>query len=177
MANLIPQTPAQGLLPATLGTVTLSEVDLGPVTSVMPFKGQERAVSAALKDALGIGLPAPNRMVSKGDARALWIGRGQALVLGTCSELPGAACVDHSAAWVCVALTGADVEPVLARLVPLDLRRAIFKTGHTARTLVGHMTCSVTRTGATTFEIMAMRSMAGTLVEDLERAARLVAAR
>ncbi|MCC5975705.1 MAG: sarcosine oxidase subunit gamma, partial [Rubellimicrobium sp.] len=47
----------------------------------------------------------------------------------------------------------------------------------TARTLVGHMTASVTRVAGEAFEIMVMRSMAGTLLHDMTEAARLVAAR
>jgi sarcosine oxidase subunit gamma len=58
-----------------------------------------------------------------------------------------------------------------------DLRAATFEPGHTAKTLLGHMTASVTRTGANAFEIMVFRSMAETLVEELTRAANAVAAR
>ncbi|MEL6839146.1 MAG: sarcosine oxidase subunit gamma, partial [Pseudomonadota bacterium] len=73
--------------------------------------------------------------------------------------------------------SGAGVEDVLARLVPVDLRLATFKTGHTARTMLGHMSVAISRVGAQSFEIMAMRSMAGTLVHELETAMRSVALR
>lgn len=177
VAKLIARTPCAEILPKTIGTVTLSEVDAGRVTLVAPFKGQEKAVSDALKEALGLAFPAPNRTSGKGP-RAIWYGMGQALVLGVdVPNLAGAACVDHSDAWAIVRLDGNDAEAVLARLTPIDLRARNFKRGHTARTLVGHMTVSVTRLGATSFEIMGMRSMAATLVHELSRAATNVSAR
>lgn len=178
MANLVALTPCAGLLPKTIGSVTLAEVDLGAVTSIMPYKGQEDAVSDALKGALGLGFPAPNRSQSKSGARVLWVGKGQALLMGAdCPILSEAAVVDQSDAWACVEIAGEAAEDVLARLVPLDLRRGGFNLGHTARSLIGHMTGSITRTGENAFEIMVFRSMAETLVEELSRAASLVAAR
>lgn len=176
MAKLITNTPCAGLLPVTIGSFAITEVDAGQVTLVAPFKGKQKATSDALKSALGITFPAPNRMVGT-SPRALWCGMGQALVMGAgCPDLP-AACVDHSDAWAIVQIDGAGCEDVLARLCPLDLRPSQFKRGHTARTLIGHMTASVTRMGAKSFEIMVMRSMAGTLVHDLTQAASAVSAR
>jgi len=65
----------------------------------------------------------------------------------------------------------------LARLTPIDLRKTTFKRGHTARTLIGHMTGSITCVGADAFEVMVMRSMAHTLVHELSQAAENVTAR
>lgn len=176
MAQLIPNSPCAGLLPKTIGTLTLSEVDAGRITLVAPFEGQQKAVSAALKSALGIAFPAPNRTTGT-VPRAIWCGMGQALVMGAdCPDLP-AALVDHSDAWAIVRLEGAGARDVLARLTPVDLREARFKRGHTARSLIAHMTASITCVGANAFEIMVMRSMAGTLVHDLEQAAQGVTAR
>lgn len=176
MVKLIPQTPCMGLLPRTIGPWTLTEVVIDKATLIAPYKGQEKATSAALKSALGVGFPAVGR-VAGSDPRVVWCGKGQALLIGAdCPDLP-AACVDHGDAWAVVHIEGAGAHDVLARLVPIDLRAATFKRGHTARTLLGHMTASVTRTGANTFEIMAMRSMAGTLVHDLSEAAKGLAAR
>lgn len=176
MARLIAKPPCAGLLPKTIGTVTVAEVDAGQITLVAPFKGQQKAVSDALKSAIGVGFPAAGRMIGSGP-RVMWCGMGQALVMGAaCPDLP-AACVDHSDAWAIVQIDGADAADVLARLTPIDLRPKVFKRGHTARTLVGHMTASVTRLGAQRFEVMVMRSMAATLVHDLEQAAANMAAR
>lgn len=85
--------------------------------------------------------------------------------------------VDQGDAWAVVKLEGAGAEDVLARLVPVHVRMARFKRGHTARTMLGHMTVSVTRVGERAFQIMVFRSMAKTLVHDLQRAMESVAAR
>lgn len=179
MAKLIAKNALAGLVPLTIGTVQLSEVLTGPVTSVAPFKGKDRAVSAALKAAHDVGFPGVNMAVAKGDVRLIWAGKGRALMLGAMPQgLDGlAAITDQTGANALLRIEGAMAEAVLARLVPMDLRRATFKTGHTARTMLGHMTASVTRVGADAFEIMVMRSMATTLVHDLEQAAKGVAAR
>lgn len=176
MARLIATSPCAGLLPKTIGTVTLTEVDVGQITLVAPLKGQQRAVSDALKSAIDVGFPAPNRMLGTGP-RTLWCGMGQALIIGApCPDVP-AACVDHSDAWAVVMVDGACAATVLARLTPIDLRDNVFKRGHTARTLIGHMTASVTRLGPSSFEVMVMRSMAATLVHDLAHAAGNIATR
>jgi len=143
VAKLIARTACAGLLPKATGTFTLSEVDLGQVTLVAPFKGQQKAVSDALKSAIGVGFPAPNRMLGTGP-RMLWCGKGQALLIGAqCPDLP-AGCVDQADGFATVRLDGAGARDVLARLTPIDLRKTTFKRGHTARTLIGHMTGSIT---------------------------------
>ncbi len=157
----------------------MTEVTITRMVSVAPFQGQQKQVSDAMKSALGLRFPGANRVTASESARAIWAGAGIALVMdGKMPDLAGQAAVtDQSDAWTIVAINGAGTEDVLARLVPIDLRRSTFKTGHTARTLIGHMTGSVSRTGAQGFEIMVMRSMAKTLVHDLTRAATLLAGR
>lgn len=178
MANLVALSPCAGLLPQTIGAVTIAEVEPGRITAILPFKGQEKAVSTALKSSLGLGFPAPGRSEAKAGARMVWVGKGEALLMGAdCPDLPGAACVDQSDAWCVVEIAGEAAEAVLARLVPVDLRAAVFKRGHTIKSLLGHMTASITRTGANAFQIMVFRSMAETLVEELTHAAKAVAAR
>ena len=170
MVKLIAKTPCAGLLPLEIGTVMITEVVIEAAVSIAPFKGQEKTVSATMP----VAFPKPNR-VSGTYPRAIWIGPGQALLIGgKVNDLP-AAVVDQTDSVAIVAIKGAQVADVLARLVPVDLRA--MKSGHTARTLIGHMTGSVTKMGRDVFEVMVMRSMAGTLVHDLERAARLFFAR
>ena len=72
---------------------------------------------------------------------------------------------------------GDNAVDVLARLVPVDLRDAAMKRGHSIRTQVLHMSASVTKLGTDHFQIMVFRSMAGTLVHDLKRAMAAVASR
>ncbi|SMX33199.1 sarcosine oxidase subunit gamma [Octadecabacter ascidiaceicola] len=177
MVKLIARTACAGLLPKTIGTITLAEIAAAPVTLIAPHRGQKKATSDALKAAVGVGFPAPNRCVGIAP-RAMWCGKDQALLIGVgCPELRGTACIDHSDAWAIVQIEGADAVAVLSRLTPIDLRATEFKAGHTARTLIGHMTGGITRLGSQSFEVMVMRSMAGTLVHDLTQAAENIAAR
>ncbi|TMV08042.1 sarcosine oxidase subunit gamma [Ruegeria sediminis] len=180
MDKLIAKSPCEGLLPLTVGSVTLTEEEPGVMTSVAPYKGCEEALSEALKAAHGMGYPAANRATGRAGSRAVWFGHGQAMLIGpvpdaTLSE--HAAIVDQSDAWAVVRLEGEGAEDVLARLVPVDLRAAHFKRGHTVRSLLFHMTASITRVGDTAFQIMVFRSMAETLVHDLKTAMEGVAAR
>ncbi|MEL7099227.1 MAG: sarcosine oxidase subunit gamma [Pseudomonadota bacterium] len=176
MAELIAKSPCDGLLPRTIGDTTLEEVSLGTLTSVAPYKGEPDP----LKDAHGMAFPAPNRATGKEGARAIWFGRGMALLAGPepeASVAQHAALTDQTDAWACVTLTGAGAEDVLARLVPIDTRAATFKRGHSARTQLQHINVSLTRLGADSFLILGFRSMAGTLVHDLVEAMETVAAR
>ena len=178
MARLIAKSPLEGLLPAAVEGATLEEVVLDRATAIAPFRGKERAVSAALKE-LGLGFPAPGKTAQKGEARILWWGRGQALLIGAVppSGLDGlAALTEQGDGLAALRLEGALAEAALARLVPLDLRAAAFPKGATARTMLFHMTCSVTRVGAQAFEILVMRSMGRTAVHDLSVAMKSVAA-
>ena len=172
MVELVAKTPMGRFAPLEIGAARLSEVDLGQLTSIAPFKGQDAAVSKALKDAHGMAFPAPNRATGKAGARAIWYGNRMAVLLTA-----HAALTDQSDAWTCVRLEGAGAEAVLARLTPLDLRNTQFKRGHTARTQLQHMAASITRVGADAFLILAFRSFADTLRHDLEQAMRGVAAR
>jgi sarcosine oxidase subunit gamma len=159
--------------------MTLTEVDVGCLSSIAPFKGQTKPVAAALKDVLGVGFPGVGRVLSKGGVAIQWFGQGQAMLRGVAPpDLAGRAAVtDQTDAWAVVRLDGAGAEDVLARLVPVDLRSATFRTGHTLRSTVGHMMAAITRVGATGFEVMVFRSMAGTLVHELTVAMQGVSAR
>ena len=65
---------------------------------------------------------------------------------------------------------------MLARLVPLDLRPASFADGAAARSLLGHMSLAIRRTGAAGFELLVFRSMAATAVHEIGAAMTSVAA-
>ena len=180
MVDLQAKTPLDGLVPVTMGAITLREVDGGVMTALAPYKGQEKALSEALKSAHGMALPAPNRTSGRAGARALWFGIGQVLLMGPTPDPALArhgAVVDQSDAWCCVELSGPGARDVLARLTPIDLRDNEFKRGHTARTDIMHMAGAITRTGADTYLVMVFRSMARTLLHDLEKAMAGVASR
>lgn len=180
MAELIAKSPCAGRLPLEAGTVAVTEVLPEAMTLMAAYNGQEAAFSDALKQAHGMAAPAANRATGRAAARAVWFGRGQVMLIGTQAQVAladHAALADQSDAWAAVRIAGEDVEAVLARLVPVDLRRGVFKRGHTARTVLGHMMVSVTRVGDDAFMILAFRSMAETLVHELEIAMKGVAAR
>ena len=180
MAELIAKSPCDGLLPVSAGGLTLSEEDLGHLTTLAPFKEQDKALSAALEAAHGMTLPAPGRSTGQTGHRAIWFGRDMVLVAGPAPDpalAQHAALTDQSDAWAVVRLEGARAEDVLARLCPVDLRSQTFKRGHTARTELRHMMASITRIGANSFQIMVFRSLARTLVHDLKTAMEAVAAR
>lgn len=174
MDKLQAVSPCAGLLPMTIGALTVEEVDVGPNTSVTPFVG------SVLGRALGMPFPAPLQSSSDGDARLVWVGRGEALLMGVQPDASlgaYAAVVDQSDAFAVVRLTGEGGADALARLVPVDMRLSAFGGGATIRTQLGHMNASITRLDAQTFMIAVFRSMAGTLVHDLARALEAVAAR
>lgn len=180
MDNLTPTSPCAGLLPMTIAGLCLDEVDLGCLTSIAPFAGQQTVVSAAIEKSHGCGFPPPNRSFHKGAARMIWFGRDIALLAGTVPSprlYAVAAVTDQSDAWACVTLTGKGGEDVLARLVPVDLRPRHFETGHTCRTLLGHMQASITRLADDRILILVFRSMALTLVEEVQAAMEAVATR
>ncbi len=170
MASLIARSPAADLVPLEIGTCGLRETDVGAITWVAPF-GDAKDIAP------GLAMPKPGESTSNSDTRAIWFGAGQALVLGNPVWPDDAALADQSDGWTILALTGDDARTVLARLTPLDLRDTAFPRDATARTLVGHMTASLTRIGENTYEIMVFRSMAATLVHELTRAMTHVAAR
>ncbi len=173
MVDLIALTPCAGLLPISQDGIEVTEVAVERLMSVAPFAGQDKAVSAALKDQIGGGLAGVNRRTGV----VTWFGHGTWMVGGDVA-LDGLAAVTYqSDAWAVVQIAGAGVEDVLARLVPVDLRAQQFKKNHVAKTMLGHMSVTITRVGADAFEIMVMRSMAATLVHDLRTAMRGVAAR
>ncbi len=180
MVELVAMSPCAGILPKSVGGVTLMEVDLGRMTSIAPFAGQQAAFSQIMRDAHGVDFPAPNSTAQSDATRVLWFGRGMALLVGVSPDArlaQYAALTDQTDGWAAVSITGDRIEDILARLVPVDLRSSAFAQGQTCRTLVGHMTASITRTDKDAFLILVFRSMATTLVDELHEAMEAVAAR
>lgn len=180
MTDLTVTTPAAGLLPLTVGGLALTEGDPGPMTLLMPYRGRTKALDSALMAAHGIGLPDPNAMTRAGKVTCLFFGLDSYLLCGVAADaglVQHAALVDQSDGWTVLHLTGATVPDVLARLVPLDLRDAGFPVGAVVRTLVGHMNASISRPQGDSWQIMVFRSMAKTLLHEVETAAEQVAAR
>ena len=176
MPDLI-ATPPLDHPPVTHGQATLAVTDLGRMTSIAPFPGQQAAVHAALS-AIGLGFPAPNRVVSGPASSIVWTGRAQAFLVG--AEAPAltgpAATTDQTDAWVAMTLGGPAAADVLMRLVPLDLREGSFLVGHAARSGLNHMPMILWR-DVTGFTLLTFRSMARTAWHEVETAMQGVAAR
>ncbi len=178
VVELQAQSPGAGLLPLEIGSVSVEEVDLGVLTSIASF--DDKATSEALKKAHGMALPGPLKATGKEGARCIWFGHREVLLAGPVPDkalAKSAAVVDQSDGWACVTISGDRAVDVLARLVPVDLREEAFKRGQTIRTLVFHMTASLTRLSSDKILILVFRSMAGTLVHDLKQAMEAVDAR
>lgn len=177
MGKLETVSACAGLLPLEIGALKVTEVDIGPITSVTPFAGTSEA---ALAKALGVPFPAPLHSTGDGDVRCIWAGQGEALLMGALPDpslAVHAAVVVQSDAWAVVTLHGAGGADALARLVPVDMRLRSFGVGATVRTQLGHMNASITRTSEDAIMIAVFRSMATTLVHDLTSALEAVAAR
>ena len=178
MVELQAINPCAGRLPITVGDCKLSEVLPDNMTLLSPYKGMDKQLSEGLLTAHGMRLAAPNRSTGKAGAKCVWFGQDQVLLVGPAPDkslAKFAAIVEQSDSWAIVRLQGVGAADVLARLTSIDLRDTVFKRGHTARTELRHMMVSITRTGVDAFEIMAFRSMAETLVHDLQGAMESVA--
>lgn len=167
MGNLIAKTPLWGQEPVVLAGVTLSEMDLGPITSVAPYD---------MQGAVALGFPAPNMVQSYANGRLVWTGRGQAFLIGATPDVwTGiAALTDQSDGWACLSLIGAGAVDVLARLVPIDLRA--MAVGSCARSSLGHMAMILIGVEGG-FQVMVFRSMAQTAWHELEAVMKMQAAR
>ncbi len=178
MASLIEKTPCDGLLPLSIGAMTLVELPWRRVSSVAPFAGRDAAVAAALA-ATGLGWPAPNTALFARDAAIVWSGRGQAMLVGADpAPLAGlAALTDQSDGWARLRISGEGHAAALARLVAVDLREAAFPAGAALRTALGHMMAIFIRPEPGSVDIMVFRSMAATAVHEIGVAMRAVSAR
>jgi len=166
--DLIAKSPLDGRT-ITLAETTLSEVALGPITSIAPFPGQTDAVSAAL----GHPFPGPNTR----SGPLLWTGRNLAFLLGLPPDLTGlAACTDQTGGWCALRLTGPAAADALMRYVPVDLRPEAFPVGTCIRSALNHMAMILVRE-PTGFLILTFRSMAETAWHEVETALHALAAR
>lgn len=165
---------AWGDVPAMAGGLKIEAPALGRVTEVLAIGSAD--VSGRLRDAIGLGWPPAGRSEAKGGIRVIWSGRQAVFVLGAAVDIDGALCVDQSDGWAALELTG-EVREVLARLCPLDLRDGSFPAGSAARSLLNHVPVLLTRTSEKTWLLLAPRSMAGTVLEEIVGAAEGVAAR
>lgn len=170
--------PALEKKPLIVGHCQLQAVDLGPITSIALYPGQEKAANKALKP-LGLAFPAPNTLSQSDRALLVWTGREQAFLIGTDAPDLGkaAALADQSGGWSALRVSGAAAAEVLMRLVPLDLRPAAFPVGRAVRAPLGHMSAILIREPSDSILVLTFRSMARTAWHEIEVAMHSVAAR
>ncbi len=144
--------------PLGSGRIRLTPLPEGTVLQVFGPAAQGTALSEATARAgLSLRPNGPGQWYAVSDAPAR-------------PELPDRfSVVDQSHGRVRIAIEGDAVEQVLAKGTGIDLSR--FEVGHATSTLVGHVGAHLTRTAADRFELMPLRSLAGSLWHDLERMA------
>lgn len=158
-------------LPLELGLARLSALPMGRITAISPWPGAEAAVAERMG-----GFPEPGQAIDTPAGRLAWSGRAAAFLFGTAPDLGGLAAVtDQSDGWGGLVLEGADAGAVLARLVPLDL--AAMVPPSCVRSQLNHLPLLLIHPAPERYELWSYRSMAGTLVHEVETAMRGVAAR
>lgn len=171
MADLVltRRSPFAGLtLPVSAGACTASDATPDAAFSLMPYRGR----AGAAGEALGTPLPGPGGTAEARRRRILWSGRAAWTLLGAAPPQAlsrHGAVVEISDSLAGLMLTGDGARAVLARLCPLDLYPSAFADGATARSGIAHIAAQVTRIGDG-FEILAPRSMAGSLLHEVEAA-------
>jgi heterotetrameric sarcosine oxidase gamma subunit len=176
--NLIAKSPASSLVPLTIGTVELTEAFPDAITFLSAFSGKTDSLSDVLKSSHGMALPGPNRATGRDGARAIWFGSDVALIGPKPNEELASHCamVDQSDAWCVLRMSGQDIEAVMARLCPVDMRINHFKRGHVVRSQMVHMNVVYHRVSDQVVDIYGFRSMASTMVHEIKTAMESVAA-
>ncbi|MBS0563393.1 MAG: sarcosine oxidase subunit gamma [Proteobacteria bacterium] len=179
MAKLIAKPATDGLLPLTVGGLTLSDATPKRLTAVAPWPGAVPEAAAALQG-IGLDWPAPDRAAKGDKGLCLWSGRDQAFLadVAPAPALADAAAVtDISDAWVALKLTGPAAAAALSRLVAIDLSPRAFPEGASARTGLGHMMALIHRSSSRSFTLYVFRSMAASAIHEIGVAMRSLAAR
>ncbi|OJG00108.1 sarcosine oxidase subunit gamma family protein [Pararhizobium antarcticum] len=147
--------------------ITLEALPEGHVLQVLA--GRATGDVTALVASLGDGKAQSVRPVGPGQ----WFVVGDA-VLSTVdmaerkARLSGqGSMADQAHGRVRIAISGTDVEAVLAKGTAVDLNLCEFPAGRSAMTLIGHISALITRTGEHAFEILVLRGFAESLWDEL----------
>lgn len=164
-----------------LGEVT----DLDLVSIATPLD-DSAALDAALRAALGVGMPAPGEVAgSDGEVRLLGLAADQGLAVLPRGEGAAVARVAamlggtgyltaQSDNWVILRLEGGAAVAALERICPLDLHLAAFPEGRVARTVMEHLGAIVLREGPQRFLLLSASSSARSFLHALETSIRNV---
>jgi sarcosine oxidase subunit gamma len=153
--------------PSTTGRTTLTALPEGHVLHVLAARG-----SGDLKGLIP--------QIGDGNAHAVRpYGTGQwfvigdaplsaAAIFGKTPLLDGKASIsDQGHGRVRIGISGASVEAVLAKGTAVDLALSNFPVGHSAMTLIGHISALISRTGTESFELLVLRGFAESLWDEL----------
>ncbi|MCU9840547.1 hypothetical protein OEZ49_22630 [Ruegeria sp. WL0004] len=175
------KTPACGnTLPARFGDCRATEAEARHITSLAPRNGQRQALSDALREDFGFGLPERGAVHAANGGFVCPFGHAHYLMVSDRSveQLASFAhMTDQSSAWVTVELVGTSATEILARLAPVDLNPGAFPVNSILQTEVARIHAILIRFGLMEFRIMAPRSMAKSLAREVTRAARNVESR
>ena len=165
------------------GLVIEERTDLALAT-VMARRGKEQDLKRAVAAAYGLDLPDGPRVASKAGVSFAGIGVHHWLAAAETSaetdfvarlreRLTGLASItDQSDGRVVLRLSGDRVRDVLAKGVPIDLHPRSFRTGDVASTLIAHIGVQIEQLDERpTFQLMAFRSLAGSLWSWLTKSA------
>ncbi|MBY3038652.1 sarcosine oxidase subunit gamma family protein [Rhizobium laguerreae] len=75
--------------------------------------------------------------------------------------------MDQSHGRVRIGVSGRSSRALLSRGTAIDLDPSVFPEGHSAMTMVGHLSVQIVRTGDDSFELTVLRSFAESLWDDL----------
>ncbi|MBY5750071.1 sarcosine oxidase subunit gamma [Rhizobium leguminosarum] len=78
-----------------------------------------------------------------------------------------ASVMDQSHGRVRIGVSGRSSRALLSRGTAVDLDPSVFPEGHSAMTMVGHLSVQIVRTGDDSFELTVLRSFAESLWDDL----------
>lgn len=153
--------------PATGARITLTALPEGHVLHVLAARGSGDLQS--LIPRISDGTPHAVRSYGPGQ----WFVVGDAAlsaaeIFGRTPMLEGRASIaDQGHGRIRIGISGRAVETVLAKGTAVDLDPAKFPVGHSAMTLIGHISALVTRTGAESFELLVLRGFAESLWDEL----------
>ena len=153
--------------PSNPQRITLTALPEGHVLHVLSARG-----SGDLQDLIPrIGDGTPHAVRPYGPGQWFVIGDAPlpaAEIFGKTPPLDGKASMsDQGHGRVRIGISGASVEAVLAKGTAVDLAVSNFPVGHSAMTLIGHISALISRTGEDRFELLVLRGFAASLWDEL----------
>ncbi len=181
MVDLSPVSPFAFVPPGHFGArgtgLTMHEIANVSLVSITAFSGEIAALTEAVENLCGAGLPPPNRFTTAGTLTLISYGPGQWMAL---SPVPGmiemlkplhahAALADQGHGRAIVRISGAKWHETLRKGVTLNLHE--FATGQAAVTVISHISALIWREADQEFIVAVPRSLAGSFWHWLETSA------